>query len=873
MRPLRGFDDSGIVATDSTTIQVLPGATSLRKHSRTLAGCLLLLVASGALAEREPVLSQIKVPHDYYFREMYLPQLTTGPGSVAWLPDETALVYTMQGSLWRQALDERVAQQLTGGAGYDYQPDVSPDGRRVVFSRYDGAAIELWVLDLESGEARALTTGGHVNVEPRWSPDGSRIAFVSTRDTGRFKVHIGRFEGTTFTSEQWLPDRRSETPRYYYSEFDHELSPAWMPDGRGLLLVMNPETPYGTGAIWHYPIDGGEPELVRREETSWKARPDIAPDGKRVVYASYLGRQWHQLWVTRLGGKAEPFPLTYGEYDATAPRWSPSGERIAYVVNEDGNTAIRLQDAAGGRTYDLVPEERRYLAPHGTLDLRIVDRKGKPVPARVSIVASDGRAYAPAAAWMHADDSFDRAEMRVEFQYFHTAGEARVELPAGPATVTVWRGPEWRIHEQTVDVGTAGRNAVTIRLEPLDLPRNWAAWQSGDVHVHMNYGGMYRNTPTGLVAQARAEDLDVVFNLIVNKEQRIPDIAYFQPAPDDASTDDVLVVHAQEFHTSHWGHQGLLGLDSHLLIPDYVAYPDTAAASLYPDNATIAELAREQGALVGYVHPYLAPAPDPATDSRLSHAFPVDAALGLVDYFEVVGFADHRASAEVWYRLMNCGLRIPAAGGTDAMANYASLRGPLGLNRTYVRVDDDAATPAGRRDAWLRGLAAGHSFVTNGPLLGFAVNGAGPGDSLDLDTGSHALRYEGFVRSAVPLDHAEVVLNGKVIDTLDLGSDRTGRDFRGSITVAESGWLLLRAWREGSHPFVFDLYPYATTTPVWVSVDGKVPTAPADADYFLAWIERLRETAIDHPDYNADDERRRVLSRLDAAAERFQACR
>ncbi len=40
-------------------------------------------------------------------------------------------------------------------------------------------------------------------------------------------------------------------------------------------------------------------------------------------------------------------------------------------------------------------------------------------------------------------------------------------------------------------------------------------WKSGDLHVHMNYGGAYRNTPSRLAFQARAEDLDVVENLIV----------------------------------------------------------------------------------------------------------------------------------------------------------------------------------------------------------------------------------------------------------------------------------------------------------------------------------------------------------------------
>src|SRR5438105_15626872 len=38
-------------------------------------------------AQRDPALKQIDVPHPYYFREMYLPQMTTGPSSVAWLPD------------------------------------------------------------------------------------------------------------------------------------------------------------------------------------------------------------------------------------------------------------------------------------------------------------------------------------------------------------------------------------------------------------------------------------------------------------------------------------------------------------------------------------------------------------------------------------------------------------------------------------------------------------------------------------------------------------------------------------------------------------------------------------------------------------------
>ena len=77
------------------------------------------------------------------------------------------------------------------------------------------------------------------------------------------------------------------------------------------------------------------------------------------------------------------------------------------------------------------------------------------------------------------------------------------------------------------------------------------------------------------------------------------------------------------------------------------------------------------------MHPFDA-YPDPAEDA-LTNELPVDVALGKVDYIEVLGFADHKSTAKVWYQLLNCAFHLPAAAGTDAMANFASLRGPVGL--------------------------------------------------------------------------------------------------------------------------------------------------------------------------------------------------
>ena len=97
--------------------------------------------------------------------------------------------------------------------------------------------------------------------------------------------------------------------------------------------------------------------------------------------------------------------------------------------------------------------------------------------------------------------------------------------------------------------------------------------------------------PQHLVAQAAAENLQIVEDLVVNKEQRIPDIAYFSTKPDPASTATNLLLHGQEFHTSYWGHLGLLNLTQNFLLPGYAAYPNTAAASLFPANAMVADMA------------------------------------------------------------------------------------------------------------------------------------------------------------------------------------------------------------------------------------------------------------------------------------------
>jgi len=882
----------------------LPSAPLHSSCARTVARVmlfvapLLALLTPSTVAQRKPVLPQIDLPHPYYFREMYLPQLTSGPSSVAWSPDAQSVVYSAGGSLWRQNISETTAVQLTDGAGYDYQPDWSPDGKSIVYGTYEKDALELWLLDVSSGATHQLTQGGAVNVEPRWSPDGKKIVFVSTAYHQRFHIFAGELrDGKLEDVTRLTGETKSPLPRYYYSAYDMEISPVWSRDGQEILFVSNRGHIYGTGGFWRMKAEpGAEAREIHYEETNWKARPDFSPDGLRLVYSSYLGRNWHQLWLLPAAG-GDAFPLTYGEYDITNVRWSPDGKMLAYISNEQSHTSLGLLTMAGGGREELSTKHRRFLRAHATISLKVTDERGERTAARVSITDDRGKFYAPDEAQIYADDGYNRSERSFEAHYFNLneqdyppypsfqdaqdAGDERkteehrrlslIDVPVGKLKIEAMRGFAHELVQRTIAVGSRDATGeIALQLKRLDwnTPEN-AHWVSGDLHVHMNYGGIYRNSPAQLMRQAQSEDLAIVNELIVNKEQRFPDMVWRSDWnwPSQPANPDVLLLRGQEFHTSYWGHRGLLNMPEHLLLPGYAGYPNTAAASLVPMNADVCDLAHARGALVGAVHPF-DEIPDPFAQpaQKITDELPIDVALGKLDYMEIVGFSDHRSTAAVWYRLLNLGFRIPAGAGTDAMADFASLRGPVGMNRVFVRI------PGGLLDekVWLEGLQKGRTFATNGPLLEFTLGGAQIGDELTFAQARDRVPFSAKLRSIVPVDHLEVVCNGKVAQALELDAARTSSDVAGTVALPESGWCVLRASSDGAEYPVLDNYVYATTSPIYVSVGGQRPRSPEDAKYFAAWIDRVTEATAAYPDWNSADEQKYVLGRL-AEAKRIYA--
>ena len=398
---------------------------------------LTVILASLAIAaaQRKPVLPQIELPHPYYYREMYLPQLTSGPSSVAWSPDSREVIYSMAGSLWRQRIDSNTAQQLTDGKGYDYQPDWSPDGKSVVYVSYQHDAMELWVLDLATGKHQAADEGAAVNVEPRWSPDGKRIVFVSTEYHGRFHIFVmDAFEESVENKASIVrltEETKSTLPRYYYAEYDTEINPTLVARRERDPLRFESRTIYGTGGFWRMRAEpGAEAREIHYEETTWKARPDFSPDGTKILYSSYLGGQWHQLWLMPAAG-GDAFPISYGEWDET----------IRALVAGRKAHRVHLESRRNSRTLVAGFPRRRTATPcHDGAEVfeaartdrsHCTGRDGKPTPARISVTDDAGRFFAPRYAWISGADGYDRAESAFEPHYFPSSGTAAIEVPTG----------------------------------------------------------------------------------------------------------------------------------------------------------------------------------------------------------------------------------------------------------------------------------------------------------------------------------------------------------------------------------------------------------------------------------------------------------
>jgi TolB protein len=820
-----------------------------------VAGC--LACGGLALAQVPPAFPAAKTGGNY-MHNYYLPPPASTPFFPAWSPTGDEIVFSLQGSLWRMRVGEDVADELTAAPTYDSSPDWSPDGRWIVYTaEEDSKNINLRLLEVATGESRPLTSGSDLNLDPRWSPDGTRIAYVSTAPDGWFNIFILPIhDGQPGAPIRVTDDNVYHNSRLYFGDHDLHIEPTWSPDGKELIALSNKGIPLGSGALWRFPaVAGGfaQARVVHREETLYRTRPDWSPDGARIIYSSHLGGEFDNLFLLPADG-GEPYKLTFGDWDHFNPRWSPDGTRIVYVSNQHGLTDLRILETFGGDEQTVVIREKRYKRPVGWLEVRVVDAEtGEPTPARTYAQASDGKTYVP-------DDAYHRIG-RLREHLFHTHGRFTLRVPPGTMRIEAVKGFEYEPAAQQVTIEADKITRATLVLKRFaNLPLR--GWYSGSNHVHMNYGGNLRNTPENLLFMGAAEDTAVVGELIANKDNRVLDHGYFRGGLDPASTPDRLLYFNQEYRPPFYGHISFINLKEHLIEPATTGYEGTAIDSLYPTNTDMFRVARRQGAIGGYVHPFDRMDLETVGYGR-ARGFPIDVALGVVDYLELMSGSDHRATTAVWHRILNCGFKIPATAGEDSISDlYRSAL--VGADRMYVYLG-----PKLDYDLWIDAIRRGKTFVTNGPLLEFTANQAALGEEVTLPATGGEVVLRGRMQSLAPVEKLEIFFNGEVIADIPLASDGKSATFEIRQTVTRSGWFTLRA--SGSHPVhpIDDRYPFAETGPIYVSVGGQPIRSRADADYFVHWIDNVSRQAEQDPHYRSEAEKQHVLEQFRQAREVF----
>ena len=233
-------------------------------------------------------------------------------GTLAYAPGTAAdfnrslLLIDAQGQRTAAADDKR----------YFEWPRVAPDGQRIAVS-VQGWREAVWVLDRGRGVMTELTTGDMDGVWPVWTPDGKRIVFTSYNGRGARNLH-------------WMAADGSGGPeRLTTSEFQQRPN-AWTPDGKTLLFDVRTGT---NQDLWTLTLDGNRttrPLIATRFNESSAA---LSPDGQWMAFTSdQSGRP--EIYLTRFASVEGRLQVsTAGGRNA---RWSRDGRRVYYRSLDGG---------------------------------------------------------------------------------------------------------------------------------------------------------------------------------------------------------------------------------------------------------------------------------------------------------------------------------------------------------------------------------------------------------------------------------------------------------------------------------------------------------------------------------------------------------
>lgn len=467
------------------------------------------------------------------------------------------------------------------------------------------------------------------------------------------------------------------------------------------------------------------------------------------------------------------------------------------------------------------------IADPGMLVLTVIDdATGEPTPARIEILASDGSYYVADDALPAGGDCdmSDEGARLVDLEstlahfsrklwnpyrkstQFYSSGESMIRVPAGEARVFVFKGPEYEVLANTVDVEAGKRVAHEARIKRwVDMPTR--GWYSSDVHLHIP-----RPVPDldPLISKVmQAEDLRVANLLQMGKFGNSNIAPQHSHGPDGIYEENGYILAAgQENPRTHvLGHTISLGTKIPIHLPEqYLIY------RLFWEEAS------RQGGINGFAHAWMREPGFLAAHSGIALLLPHD----LLSFLEVLQF--NRADYELWYEILNLGFKVAPTAGSDFPCGDQTLPGN---ERFYTRVDGEFSYAS-----WLDAVRAGRTFVTTGPMIEFKVNDKDIGSELSIEKGA-SVSITGSVsfdpnREIVKL--VEVVKNGLVIERILNTSDGSGRvELELESVIDEPSWIALRAFGysmlddRSTRPAHFGLLSPGSNShsaPVYVSVKG-----------------------------------------------------
>lgn len=474
----------------------------------------------------------------------------------------------------------------------------------------------------------------------------------------------------------------------------------------------------------------------------------------------------------------------------------------------------------------------------------IVDAEtGRPVAARISIRGSDGTWHFPQSASPSGSAvRYERQRANTSSLERHTTLSAHpfhVDLPPGRYVFTLARGKEYLPETRELTLATASPK-LTFRL------RRWenmaqAGWYSGDTHVH--------RLPDELAHVMLAEDLNVALPLLDwTVDTHIPAIADPRSIGGkfSAAVNVIDATHAwyprntefEIFRVQNRPHR--LGA---LFVLNHRARFEQPLLSL----SEIFAQARREGATLSLekhnwewtlaLAPLAAPALIELANNHLWEAPYVvkNWAVSAPAWMKLSGSGTDTErdwilyGLHTYYALLNCGFPLrPTAGSASGVHPV-----PLGFNRVYVQLDGEFSY-----EAWLRGLAAGRSFVTNGPMLRAKTAGHWPGETFAVAPEASAFDLHCHIRSEQPLESIELIVNGEVAQRFTPANTPEAHAFTNEITHSfhptETSWIAWRCFERRAD----DRIRFAHTAPSFFTVPHR-PLRPRrlEADWLVGRVK------------------------------------